>query len=161
MASQIASLTIVYSTVYAGEDQRKYQTSASLAFVLVIRRWPVNSTHKLPVTRKMFPFDDVIMSWSRDIEGIAMRDRNKLGRSWRCLYSVVKTTPVNMACIRFLSAYCYGNGFHFDGDEHKFSITTRSKAWNQIFLYTTKNQFNIVSDIQRRLYKCILIYDMI
>ena len=24
-------------------------------------RWPVNSPHKWPVTRKMFPFDDVIM----------------------------------------------------------------------------------------------------
>ena len=26
-----------------------------------IHRWPVNSPHKWPVTRKMFPFDDVIM----------------------------------------------------------------------------------------------------
>ena len=33
-ASQITSLTIVYSTVYLGADQRKYQSSASLAFVL-------------------------------------------------------------------------------------------------------------------------------
>ena len=38
-----------------------YQSSASLAFVRGIRRWPVNSPHKRPVTRKMFPFDDVIM----------------------------------------------------------------------------------------------------
>ena len=30
-------------------------------FVLGIHRWPVNSPHKGPVTRKMFPFDDVIM----------------------------------------------------------------------------------------------------
>ena len=30
MASQITSLTIVYSTVYAGADQRKHQSSASL-----------------------------------------------------------------------------------------------------------------------------------
>ena len=28
-----------------------------------ISRWPVNSPHKGPVTRKMFPFDDVIMMW--------------------------------------------------------------------------------------------------
>ena len=61
MASQITSLTIVYSTVYSGTDQRKHQSSASLAFVWRIHRWPVNSPHKWPVTRKMFPFDDVIM----------------------------------------------------------------------------------------------------
>ena len=61
MASQITSLTIVYSTVYSGADQRKHQSSASLAFVRGIHRRPVNSPHKGPVTRKMFPFDDVIM----------------------------------------------------------------------------------------------------
>ena len=61
MASQITSLTIVYSTVYSGTDQRKHQNSASFAFVRGIHRWPVNSRHKWPVTRKMFPFDDVIM----------------------------------------------------------------------------------------------------
>ena len=62
LASQITSLTIVYSTVYSGADQIKHQSSASLAFVRGIHRWPVNSTHKGPVTRNMFPFDDVIMS---------------------------------------------------------------------------------------------------
>ena len=61
IASQITSLTIVYSTVYSGADQSKHQSSASLAFVWGIHRGPVNSTHKWPVTRKMFPFDDVIM----------------------------------------------------------------------------------------------------
>ena len=55
------SLAVVYSIVYSDEDQRKHQSSASLAFVRGILRWPVNSTHKGPVTRKMFPFDDVIM----------------------------------------------------------------------------------------------------
>ena len=33
MASQITSLTIVYSVVYSGADQRKHESSASLAFV--------------------------------------------------------------------------------------------------------------------------------
>ena len=61
MASQIISLTIVYSTVYSGTDQRKHKKFASLAFVMGIHRWPANSPHKGPVTRKMFPFDDVIM----------------------------------------------------------------------------------------------------
>ena len=61
IASQITSLTIVYSIVYSDADQRKHQSSVSLAFVLGIHRGPVNSLHKWPVTRKMFPFDDVIM----------------------------------------------------------------------------------------------------
>ena len=58
---QITSLTIVYSTVYPDADQRKHQSSASLAFVWGNHRGPVNSPHKWLVTRKMFPFDDVIM----------------------------------------------------------------------------------------------------
>ena len=62
MASQITSLTIVYSTVYS--DQRKYQSSASPAFVQGIHRWPVNSPHKCPVTRKMFPFDVIMHEFS-------------------------------------------------------------------------------------------------
>ena len=66
MASQTTSLTIIYPTVYSGSDQRKHQSSAALAFV----RGMVNSPHKWPVTRKMFPFDDVIMPF------------DKLGRSW-------------------------------------------------------------------------------
>ena len=60
----ITSLRIVYWTVYSGTDQTKHQSSASLAFVRGIHRWPVNSPHKWPVTWKMFSFDDVIMhSW--------------------------------------------------------------------------------------------------
>ena len=61
IASQITSLTIVYSTVYSDADQRKHQNSALLAFVWGIHRGPVNFPHKWPVTRKMFPFDEVIM----------------------------------------------------------------------------------------------------
>ena len=71
MASQI---TFVYSTVYLGTDQRKHLSSASLAFVRGIHRWPVNTPHKRPVTWKMFPFDDVIMrdkSWSAVVQVIA------------------------------------------------------------------------------------------
>ena len=61
IASQITSLTVVYSIVYSDADQRKHQSSAPLAFVWGIHRGPVKSPHKWPVTRKMFPFDDVIM----------------------------------------------------------------------------------------------------
>ena len=62
ITSQITSLTIVYPAVYSDANQRKHQSSASLAFVRGIHRGPVNSPHKGPVTRKMFPFDDVIMN---------------------------------------------------------------------------------------------------
>ena len=71
MASQITSLTIVYSTVYSDADQRKHQSSASLAFVRGIHRGPVNSPQKWSVTRKMSPFHDVIMItylWGRIME---------------------------------------------------------------------------------------------
>ena len=65
IASKITSLTIVYSIVYSDADQRKHQSSATLAFVRGIHRRPVNSPHKWPVTRKIFPFDDVIMNGSK------------------------------------------------------------------------------------------------
>ena len=63
MASQITGLSIVYSTVYSGADERRHQSSASLAFVRGIQRWPVDSPHKGPVTRKMLPFNDVIKTY--------------------------------------------------------------------------------------------------
>ena len=61
MASPITGVSIVCSTVCSGTDQRKHQRSASLAFVRGIHRWPMNSPHRGPVTRKMFQFEDVIM----------------------------------------------------------------------------------------------------
>ena len=54
IASQITSPAIVYSTVYSDADQRTHQSLAS--------PWTGEFPHKWPVTRKMFPFDDVIMS---------------------------------------------------------------------------------------------------
>ena len=54
VGSQTTNLMIVYSTVYSDADQRKHQSSASLAFVRGIHRGLVNSPHKWPVTRKCF-----------------------------------------------------------------------------------------------------------
>ena len=104
IASQITSLTIVYSIAYSGADQRKHQSSASLAFVRGVHRWPVNSPHKWPVTRKMFPFDDVIMvyptiNWNLRIghqvlshhgrlvtRGSAGRVCQYSGNTWLCVH---------------------------------------------------------------------------
>ena len=49
------------STFYSDADQRKHQSSVSLAFVWEIHRGPVNSPHKWQVTRKLFPLEDVII----------------------------------------------------------------------------------------------------
>ena len=59
VASQTTSLTVVYSIVYSGADQWKYQSSASPG--------AVNSSHKGPVTWKMVPFDDVIMRYQNTV----------------------------------------------------------------------------------------------
>ena len=56
IATQITGISIVCSTVCSSADQRKHESSASLALVRGIHRPP----HKRPVTRKMFPLDDVI-----------------------------------------------------------------------------------------------------
>ena len=53
-ASWFASVLIVCSFVCWGEDQRKYQSSASLAFVRGSHWWPVDSPHRGPVMRKCF-----------------------------------------------------------------------------------------------------------
>ena len=50
MASQITGVSIFYSTVCSGTDQRKHHSSSSLTFVGEFHRSPVNSPHKVPVT---------------------------------------------------------------------------------------------------------------
>ena len=66
MASQITGVSVVFSIICSCADQRNHQKSASLAFVRGIHQWSVNSLHKGPVTRKMFPLNDVIMHCVRD-----------------------------------------------------------------------------------------------
>ena len=84
MGSQITSLITVYSTIYSGADQRKHQSSASLAFV----RGPVNFPHKWPVTRKMFPFGDVIMEPENDSQVITYNHNSGMKRI-STVYAVV------------------------------------------------------------------------
>ena len=63
--NQITDVLVVCSNVCSSTDQRKHRSSASRAFMKGIHRWPVDSPHKGPVTRKMFPFDDAILYFSR------------------------------------------------------------------------------------------------
>ena len=60
MASQITSLANVDSSVYSATDEKTSKLRVT-GLCVGIHRWPVNSPHKWPVMRKIFPFDDVIM----------------------------------------------------------------------------------------------------
>ena len=80
-ASQITRPSIVCITVCS--YQRRYQSSASLAFVMGIHRWPVYSPHKGPVTQKMFPFDDIIMMYQ--INSPSLQDSGHIVPSWKVL----------------------------------------------------------------------------
>ena len=112
IASLITSLTIVYSTVYSDADQRKHQSSASLAFVWGIHRGPVNYPHKWPVTRKMFPFDDGIMdALKTDIELYGIL----LNCHWKA-----RTTP-----------------FDEDEDDDDVIWGGRGRRWHSIKIRTT------------------------
>ena len=111
MASQITAVSMVCPTVCSGSDQRKHQSSVSLAFVRVIHRWPVNSPHKGPITWKMFPFDYVIMFLSQanyeaytcivntaeEVDGVIIENGMS---SWWCLQMETYST---------LLALCQGN----------------------------------------------------
>ena len=105
MASQIASPTVVYSTVYSGADEIKLQSSASLAFVRGIHRGPVNSPHKGPVTRKIFPFDDVIMRpWHCGILDVILYLGNCVEETWMSIWVLYHTTVSKWcACSKFFS----------------------------------------------------------
>ena len=91
VSSQITDVSIVCSSVCSGADQRKHQSSASLAFVMGIYRWPVDSLHKGPVTRKTSPSDDVIMWWM----------------TWCCLLVVLQ-----LNCISRSNTQQISNVFH-------------------------------------------------
>ena len=104
-ASQITSLTVVYSIVYSGADQGKHQSSASLAFVRGIHRWPVNSPHKGPVTQKMLPFDDVIMSmWPLD-ESIGQGFSSNIDNHSQ----LVTIKPIFRITYEWLYFFCWSN----------------------------------------------------
>ena len=68
----------VFAQPYSGAYQRKHQSSASLAFVWVIHQRPVNSPHKGLVTRKMFPFDDVIMLGPQELRAPSQYPKRRL-----------------------------------------------------------------------------------
>ena len=121
MASEITGVSIVCSSVGLGADQRNHQSSLSLAFVRGIHRWPVNSPHKGPVTRKMFPFGDVIMSplrWPTFMFIFSNRDL-------MCKICIVERIFLLISCL--YSCFCTLPKFSLVFSSHTFLL------WNGLF----------------------------
>ena len=80
MASQITSLTVVYSTVYSDADQRKHQSSASLAFV-----WGIHRDRWIPRTKGQLRgkcFHLMTSSWTKSFSTKEATDTAFLGNSY-------------------------------------------------------------------------------
>ena len=131
-----------FATVCPGADQITHQSSASLAFVRGIHWWPVDSSHKLPIRRKMFPFGDVIMAmhdhrwsvpsrlsrWNRSGCGCDMKfNRQKLfkkaPKAWILNPDPENTRLYTNIIIKSKSGCMYisaesGSGFHQDVGIH-------------------------------------------
>ena len=131
MASQITSLTIAYSSVYSGADQRKHQSSASLAFVRGIHQSPVNSPPKEPVTRIMFQFGDVIAPpRRRTYLGCVEGSHGSVGER-RCLSPAVLPTCLH----RGRGCGGVGTSDNTAGGrraKHRISLTDLRTVWNHI-----------------------------
>ena len=108
MASQITSVSIVYSTICSGAEQGKHQSSESLAFVRGIHR-AFPAQHKGPVTRKIFPFDDVIMKLHIIValfsdQWISEQSDSVLWKVFLCHYFIMRY--FRLTCIRMIPKTC-------------------------------------------------------
>ena len=98
---------------------KKASSSASLAFVRGIHRSPLDSPHKGPVTRKIFPFDDVIILGADLIWNIYI-SISIIFRSWIGTISWKASSWNTRACL-FCSQY---HGFWWHGDERSHGISS-------------------------------------
>ena len=136
IASQITSLTIVYSIVYSDADQRNIKAPRDWP-VCGNSPGPVNSPHKWPVTRKMFPFDDVIMSW-HVLDFLSSYLVNDVPVH---LVLLPRHEPTRMACIININAHrsmltCYSPNCFWENIKIKFvfsisyPILSGRDSWN-------------------------------
>ena len=113
MAFQITGVLFVCSPICSGTDQIKLQSPASLAFVRGIHRYPMDSTQKGPVTRKMFPFDDVTMYVGTEEKNI--RSLFNSSEIWHvsspvllcCQYYVAELLRLSPFCCNILKNYVH------------------------------------------------------
>ena len=85
MASQIPSLTVVCSTVYSDEDQRKHQSSASLAFV-----WGIHRDRWIPRTKASYA-EKVSIWWRHHVRlGFLAAPNLLLTQCWPATREVIQ-----------------------------------------------------------------------
>ena len=141
MATQITSPTFVYTTVYSGADNKKHQSFASLAYLRGFQRWPVNSPHKGPVTRKMLPFDDVIMGFGADVTNIWLRGDRWTYISLAGRAATTRRLMGNGLCLLLTMTY-----------RHSACLCARSYEWGLVssdggcYIYKSSGRF-----LQKRL----------
>ena len=116
MACQITGVSIVYSTVCRGADHRKHQSSASLAFAREIDRWPVDSPHKEPVTRKMFAFDDVITSNPHSLRRVV-----DVNIAW--LHTRYQE---DISCVKYIFVNCANGMWRFKATTHTPKLVSQT-----------------------------------
>ena len=103
--SEITGVSIVYSYVCSGLDQRKYQSSASLTFVQEIHLWLANSPHKGPVTQKCFHLMTSLWISSREVGRSATRQ-------FLCYWRVRLLTAIKLHDIRLVAMLCNNECFY-------------------------------------------------
>ena len=129
MASQITSLTIVYSTVYSGADQRKHRSSTSLAFVRGIHRWPANSPHR-----------EIVSIWWRHhvlhrIEGRAM--------AVKLLWMPQYLTSKKSTLVRVMP-WCHQITSHYVSQCWHKSLSPYGVTWPQWFHWAEVGVFHMI-----------------
>ena len=149
MASQITCLAIVYSSIYSGADQRKHQSSASLAFVRGIHRWPVNSPHKGPVTRKCFHLMTSSCKWLTHrgpVTGSCQAPSHYLKQCWHCQF--VKYTY--FVSILFQIHKFSSKKIHFNMSSAKYQwFCIDLEYWYYRYLPRSCNQDSPIKTIKR------------
>ena len=98
MASQITSLTVVYSTAYSDADQRKHQSSASLAFV-----WGIHRDRWIPRTKGQLR--GICFHIIPKVNNVSSRDTSHIFCKWHCVTPVEAETKYEP----FLNEFLNGN----------------------------------------------------
>ena len=140
MASQITGVSIICSNICSGADQRKHQSSTSLAFVRGIHQWAADTPHKRPVMQKMFSFDDIIM---RDEITYPFPNSNSAGDEvWE---RIINSIP-RWACGYLSMLGLKSNPVSINGPRRKLDVLPLLTHWGRVTHICVNNVTIIGSD---------------